>query len=132
MAKASNYLEDLILNYFLRGQQVTQPTTLYVALYTTNPTDANTGAEVTGGGYARQKVTFTAPQQQADKAEVSNTTRVEFPVATGSWGDVAYYGICTASSGGNLLIHGAFNKPTAIVENNRFIIEQGNLTVQVG
>ena len=109
MAKASNYLEDMILNYFLRNQQVTQPTNLYLALYKTNPTDADTGAEVVGGGYVRQQISFTA--------------------ANAEWGEVAYFGIRDAREGGNLLVHGAFNKPTQIVEGNKFILDSGNLTV---
>ncbi|WP_277220730.1 phage tail fiber protein [Peptoniphilus vaginalis] len=129
MAKASNYLEDMILNYFLRNQQVTQPTNLYLALYKTNPTDADTGAEVVGGGYARQQISFTAPTQQSDKAVIGNATRIEFPTANAEWGEVAYFGIRDAREGGNLLVHGAFNKPTQIVEGNKFILDSGNLTV---
>lgn len=132
MAKASNYLEDMTLNYFLRNQQVTQPTQIYLALYKTNPTDGDTGAEVVGGGYVRQLISFTAPTQTSDRATISNAARIEFPTATAEWGDVAYFGIRDSRDGGNLLIHGAFNKPTTIISGNKFIIEQGNLTISVG
>ena len=129
MARASNYLEDMVLNYFLRNQQVTQPGQLYLALYKTNPTDADTGAEVVGGGYVRQLITFTAPTQQSDKATTGNATRIEFPTATAPWGEIAYFGIRDSRDGGNLLVHGAFNKPTNIVEGNKFILDSGYLTV---
>lgn len=132
MSRASNYLEDVTLNYFLRKQSVTQPTQLFVALYKTNPSDVDTGTEVAGGGYVRQSVTFGNPTQQADKATVSNNSRIEFPTATGSWGEVAYFGIRDAKTGGNLLVYGAFNKPTSIEEGNKFIIDTGNLSVSVG
>lgn len=56
MSKASNYLEDATINYFLRGQTVARPTQLFIALYKTNPTDGDTGAEVVGGGYTRASV----------------------------------------------------------------------------
>lgn len=131
MARASNYLEDMVLNYFLRNQQVTQPANLFLALYKTNPTDADTGAEVVGGGYARQQISFTAPAQQSDKAVIGNATRIEFPTATAEWGEIAYFGIRDARTGGNLLVYGAFNKPTNIIEGNKFILDSGNLTVTV-
>lgn len=132
MSRASNYLEDMTLNYFLRNQSVAQPTQLYVALYKTNPTDTDTGTEVSGGGYVRQSITFNAPTQQSDRATIANASRIEYPTATGQWGEVAYFGIRDSKSGGNLLVYGAFNKPTNIEEGNKFIIDVGNLTVSVG
>ena len=129
MARASNYLEDRVLNYFLRNQQVTQPSTLYLALYKTNPTDADTGAEVTGGAYERPVIAFTSPTQQSDKATISNSTRIEFQTSTSSWGEIAYYGIRDAKTGGNLLVYGVFNKPTMINEGTKFVVEQGNISV---
>lgn len=132
MSKASNYLEDATINYFLRGQSVSRASQLYVALYKTDPTDGDTGAEVVGGGYARQPITFGQPTQQSDRAVSTNTDRIEFPRSTNSWGEVAYFGIKDAREGGNLLVYGAFNRPIEITEGNKFIIETGNLSVSVG
>lgn len=130
--KASNYLEDMVLNYFLRNQSVTQPTQLYIALYKTNPTDADSGTEVTGGGYVRQSVSFGVPSQQSDRATITNLSRIEFPTASASWGEVAHFGIRDSRDGGNLLVYGSFNKPTVIEEGNKFIIDTGNLTISIG
>ncbi|MFB0972095.1 MAG: hypothetical protein QMB54_03845 [Neofamilia sp.] len=132
MSKASNWLEDQIINYFYRGQQVTQPTQLYLALYTTNPTDGDSGTEVVGAGYSRKLINFNAPTQQNDRGTTTNSARIEFPRATGSWGEIAYFAIRTAATGGNMLSHGAFNKPTAINDGDQYVIEAGNLTVTVG
>ena len=41
MSKASNFLEDAVLNYFFRGESVTRNTNVYVALYMTDPTDSD-------------------------------------------------------------------------------------------
>jgi hypothetical protein len=96
-----------------------------VALYTTDPTDADTGTEVSGNGYARQSVTFSAPSNGA----TSNSSAVEFPQATGSWGTVAYIGLRDASSGGNLLYHTALDASKTIATGDVFRISAGSLTV---
>ena len=61
MAEMSNYLENALINVTLRATGYTAPTTVYVALYTSDPTDADTGTECSGTSYARQAVTFGAP-----------------------------------------------------------------------
>jgi hypothetical protein len=61
MAEMSNYLENALINGTLRGTTYTAPTTTYLALYTSDPTDADTGTEITGGSYARQAITMGAP-----------------------------------------------------------------------
>lgn len=129
--RASNYLEEAILNYFFRNQSISKPTVLYVALYKTNPTDSDTGSEVNGGGYQRQAVTFDAPSQQGERGVIANTNTVEFPQATNEWGEIAYFGIRDAREGGNLLTYGTFNKPQTITEGTQFAIKQGDLTISV-
>lgn len=125
MAEISNYLEDALINATLRNTSYTSPTTVYVALYTTDPTDADTGTEVSGNGYARQSVTFSAPSGGA----TSNSAAVEFPQATGSWGTVAYIGLRDASSGGNLLYHTALDASKTIATGDVFRIAIGSLAV---
>jgi len=65
MAAMSNYLENALVNAVLRNTAYTSPTTVYVGLYTSDPTDANTGTEVAGNGYARQAATFATPSNGA-------------------------------------------------------------------
>ena len=125
MAEMSNYLENALVNATLRNTSYTSPTTVYVALYTTDPTDADTGTEVSGNGYARQSVTFSAPSNGA----TSNSGAVEFPQATGSWGTVAYIGLRDASSGGNLLYHTALDASKTIATGDVFRIAAGSLSV---
>jgi hypothetical protein len=98
---------------------------VYVALYTTDPTDADTGTEVSGNGYARQSVTFGAPSNGASV----NSGAVEFPQATGSWGTIAYIGLRDASSGGNLLYHSPLDASKTISTGDVFRISAGNLSV---
>lgn len=125
MAEMSNYLENALINATLRNTGYTSPTTVYLALYTSDPTDADTGTEVTGNGYARQSITFGAPSNGVS----TNSAAIEFPQATGSWGTVAYIGIRDASTAGNLLYHTALDASKTIATGDVFKVAIGSLSV---
>jgi hypothetical protein len=125
MAAMSNYLENALINATLRNTTFTSPATVYVALFTTDPTDAGTGTQVSGGSYARQSATFAAPSNGAS----TTSADITFPTATGDWGTVSYFGIYDASTSGNLLYHGALNNSKTIQTGDILKIEAGNLTV---
>ena len=121
----SNYLENALINGTIRGSTFTAPTNVYVALYTSDPTDADTGTEVSGGSYARQIVTFGAP---SNGVSASNAD-VTFPQATALWGTVGWIGLRDAVSGGNLLYHTALDTSKVIDNGDVFKINSGNLSV---
>jgi hypothetical protein len=125
MAEMSNYLENALINATLRNTSYTSPATVYVGLYTTDPTDANTGTEVSGGSYARTAVTFGAPSNGVS----TNSAAVEFPQATGTWGTVGWIGILDASTSGNLLYHTALDTSKTIENGDIFKIAIGSLSV---
>jgi len=125
MAEISNYLENALINGTIRGTTYTAPTTVYVGLYTSDPTDANTGTEVSGGSYARQSVTFSAPSDGLTASDAD----VTFPQATANWGTVGWIGILDASTSGNLLYHTALDAAKTIETGDIFKIASGNLTV---
>lgn len=126
MAQMSTYLENALLNHVLRNVGYTSPAGVYAALYTTDPTGADSGTEVTGGSYARQALTFAAPSG----GSTSNSADVNFPVATGSWGTITHVGIRDAASGGNLLYVGALTVSQTVANGNQFVFKAGQLTVQ--
>jgi hypothetical protein len=125
MAEMSNYLENALINATLRNTSYTSPATVYVGLYTSDPTDANSGTEVSGGSYARTAVTFGAPSDGV----TTNDAAVEFPQATGSWGTVGWIGILDASTSGNLLYHTALDVSKTIDSGDIFKIATGSLSV---
>jgi hypothetical protein len=127
MAEISNYLENALINATLRNTTYTSPTTVYVGLYTTDPTDANVGTEVSGGSYARQSVTFGAPSDGLTASDAD----VTFPQATGNWGTVGWVGILDAATSGNLLYHTALDSAKTIETGDIFKIASSNLTVQL-
>ncbi len=112
MAK-TNYLEDAILNFWLRADPdtITAPATVYVALFTA-VANAETASvtEVTGGGYARVAATFTDP---AGDGATSNSAEVAFAEASSNLGTVTHFGIYDASSGGNALYIAALSSSFA-------------------
>jgi hypothetical protein len=125
MAAMSNYLENALINATLRNTSYTTPSTVYVGLYTTDPTDANTGTEVTGGSYTRKAATFGAPSNGVSTI----SSAIEFDQATASWGTVAYFGILDASTSGNLLYHGALTASKTIDTGDVFKFATSALTV---
>lgn len=125
MSQFSNYLENALINATLRNTTYTSPTTVYVALYTSNPTDSDTGTEVSGGSYARTAVTFGAPSNGVS----TNSADVTFPTATGSWGTVSHVGIRDATTAGNLLYYAALTASKTVASGDIFKISTGNLSV---
>ena len=125
MAKFSNYLENALVNHVLRNTALSSPTTVYLALFTDDPTDADSGTEVSGGSYARQAVAFDAPSDGA----TANTSDIEFPEATASWGTVSHIGIYDALTDGNLLFHTNATVSKAIASGDQLIIKAGELDV---
>ena len=121
----SNYLENALINATLRNTSYTSPSTVYIGLYTSDPTDANTGTEVSGGSYTRTAVTMGAPSNGVS----TNSAAVEFPQASGSWGTVGWIGILDASSSGNLLYHTALDTSKTISSGDIFKIAIGGLSV---
>lgn len=125
MAEMSNYLENALINAVLRNTSYTSPTTTYLALYTSDPTDADTGTEISGGSYARQAITFGAPSNGV----TTNSSAVEFPQATADWGVISHVAIRDAVTSGNLLFHTALDASKTINNGDIFKITSGNLSV---
>lgn len=108
---SDTFAEDMLATLF-RGTATTAPATYYVALSTAQPDDDGSGiAEPSGGGYARVAVTknttnFAAPSARS----IANAVDIEFPDPTSGadWGDIGWFALYTASSGGTFLGWGAF------------------------
>ena len=125
MAEISNFLENALINATLRNTTYTSVATVYVSLFTSDPTDAGTGTEVSGGSYARTAVTFAAPSNGV----TTNSADVTFPTCTSAWGTVGWIGINDASTAGNLLYHSPLDTSKTIDTGDIFKISTGNLSV---
>lgn len=125
MAEMSNYLENALINATLRNTSYTSPTTVYLALYTSDPTDADTGTECSGSGYARQAITFGAPSNGVS----TNSAAIEYAQAGNSWGTITHVGIRDALTTGNLLYHTALDASKTIATGDVFRVAAGSLSV---
>ncbi|MDQ3095795.1 MAG: hypothetical protein M3Q82_07540 [Actinomycetota bacterium] len=119
----SNYLEEALGKQLCRNTAGPTPATVWVSLHTADPTDAGSGAEVTGGAYARVSCTtgtsgtgvgsiFNAPTNPGGLVE--NASAITFPSPIANWGTVTHFGIWDAATVGNLLIHGALTTSRTI------------------
>jgi hypothetical protein len=125
MSEMSNYLENALVNATLRNTTYTSPAAVYAALFTTDPTDAGTGTEVTGGSYARTSITFGSPSNGV----TTNSADVTFPTCTAAWGTVTHMGIYDAATSGNLLYHTPLDASKTVDSGDIFKISSGNLSV---
>jgi hypothetical protein len=112
--KLSTYLKNALYNGVLRNIAYTPPATVYLALYTTDPTAADVGAEVAGGSYARQAIAFGAPTAGAGV----NSGIVTFPTATAPWGTITHFGLRDAVAAGNLLLFGQWTTGKAVTTDD--------------
>jgi len=125
MSALSDYAENKLLDHILRNSAFTQPTALYVALYTSATDDTTGGTEVAGGSYTRQTAAFTA----AAAGLADNSAAINFagmPAAT-----VTHVAICDALTAGNRLFHGALASAQVVVAGNTFTFAIGSLDLSL-
>lgn len=137
MSKFSNYLEAALLGAIFNKDTFTPPDT-HVSLYTSDPTDADTGTEVSGGAYTRMRVYDNGsgtPDWNVAVVDgvgylVDNNDEITFPTATVAWGTVTHFGIHDAATAGNLLYHGALESPHVIGIGGIFKFQVGDLNLR--
>jgi len=138
LSAISNYAEEAVLNHLFNKDALTGPST-YIALFTSDPTDAGTGTEVSGGSYARVLVydngsgspDWTLAAVDGTAYAVENDDDITFPTATASWGTITHVGIFDAATVGNLLWHGALDESKTIGTDDVFKISAGNIVVKL-
>jgi len=120
----SNYLADKMLEHTLGIAAYTAPESVYTALYTSNPSEDNSGTEVTGGNYARILTAFDASVAGA----AGNTSEIVFTASGGSFGTVSYRGTMDASTSGNLLFYAALNASAPADDGDTVRFDAGDVS----
>lgn len=137
MAAFSDYLESGILEHTLRGNSLPTPSTIYLALYTTDPTDAVTGTEVTDSAYVRQDMAkggaissgWSSPSASGEGMATSNAQVIQFPPVADGTVTITHYGLFDSQIGGNMLYHGSFTVGKTLEINDVLSIDIGGLQV---
>lgn len=138
----ADQLEQNILKHFLKAGAsgaIAQPTSLYLCLFTADPTEAgSTANEVASGvGYARQAIAFAAVSANGTATRTSNNAQITFGPATGAWGTVSYFAVVDAAAATpgsavtTWLITGPLAASKTIATNDSLVVASGNLTVDV-
>jgi len=122
----SNTFETDVLEWLFTDTSVTRPTAWYIGLFTTDPTDAGTGTEVSGGSYVREAATFSVTGDTA-----TTTAAIEWPVATANWGTITHVAVHDAATGGNIIAHAALTNAKTITTDDVFRIPAGDLDITI-
>lgn len=125
MASLTDFTENLVAKWLLSADTATRPTAWHLALFTAAPGDAGGGTEVSGGGYARQSVTFSVTGDAG-----SNTNALNFTASGANFGDISHGAIFDAATAGNMLCWTAFPTTTTINDGASLVVDVGNLVVR--
>lgn len=144
MTAMTDYLENKLIDQIFRGQAFTFPTTLYIGLFTANPTDTGGGTEVSGNAYARVSVASSLANWAGTQAAAStvassgssgttsNNGVITFPTPTPSgWGTVTGMGIFDAASGGNLLVWSPLTASKVVNSGDNVTFPAASLSFQI-
>lgn len=125
---ASDYLENLLLNQIV-GKSPSE--SRYIALLTAAPDDADTGStivEPVAMNYAR--ITTTAASwNTASGGSVSNAAILTSNVASGDWGEITHWAVCTAATAGEVLVWGEVTVPKTVLTEDSFSFGAGALII---
>lgn len=130
MSAFSNYLEERIVEHFLRNNTVASPTTIYLALFETDPGEDASGTETSYTSYARQTSTWTALDGSGQTKNVSSVTFPANGNASAS-ATVTHAAIFDAATLGNCLLYGplASSKTLAVGDVLSFAANALTLTL---
>jgi hypothetical protein len=127
----TDYAENKVLNFILvNTTDQTPPGSAgrYLSLHTTDPGDAASATEVSGGGYVRKTITFNTAS--GTSGSTTNSNAPTWTASGGSW-TVTYIGIWDASSAGNLLAYGPLTQSRTVADGDTLTFNASSITVTI-
>ena len=102
----------------------------YLALCNGSPESG--GSEFSGNSYARTAFVFSAPAQQSGGAcLITNSARIETPVASGPWGELTHNAVYDAESNGEPYIIDAASKQVTMSAGRQVIYVPSTLNFTI-
>lgn len=126
MTAKTDFLEAATINHMFGGAPLTQPTQWWLAIYSSDPTDAVTATTPSALTTRKQ---ITAWTRSASIAR--NTNPIQFdPVPSGQTWAISHFAIFTAETGGDPLYQGAFSIQRTLTAGDIFLIGANQLSVE--
>lgn len=113
MGAFSNYMEEKIVDAFLRNTAYTPAATVYLALFESDPGEATGGTETAFTNYARQAAAWTALDANG---QTKNTALITFPANGNASASVTitHIAIYDAATAGNRLLYATLTSPKTL------------------
>lgn len=130
-------VKNNVLNSWFRGVEAILPTTLYVALSTTAPTEDSTNVtEPVASSYSRIAIEAnTSNWTESTNGELTNAVVFRFPEATEAWSTasnkITHFAIYDSLTDGNLLFFGELLIPQEIPIGSIMEIPIGGLSTRL-
>ena len=124
----TDFAEAATLNHWFNGIATPSPTSVWVALYTSAPSDDGTGGTEVVGTFGYNRIATTGNFTVASgPGTATNIAGIPFDQAIGGgWGTVVA-GACFDAIAGNMFAIGAISPGIAILENEVFEIGPGEM-----
>lgn len=135
MANMSNYLEEKIIKLLFKGEALSAPTSIYVALCTAEPTEEQVGGglpEISGGGYTRKAVATGANWSAPTGGNGTTKNQLEVKWDNVQWAaQIVGVALCDAASAGNVLFYGALAATKDIAVGDSVTFPVDSIVVQL-
>jgi hypothetical protein len=135
MSNTSTYLQTARLNQALRGLVFAPPVGTYLALFTSDPTDAaNLANEATGAWYSRAPIGLAtgwgAPAAATGGGmQSANLNQLTFPAVTAAPVTITHFAVMDASTAGNMLYHAPLAVARTLLVGDVLQLQPGDLPV---
>lgn len=109
----SNYMEEKIVEHFLRNNAITPPSAVYVALFESDPGEGTGGTETSYTGYGRQSSAWTALDVNGQTKNSASITFAANGNASASV-TITHIAIFDAATASNRLLYAQLSAPKTL------------------